>query len=44
LHRSKRLSARFFAQTLMPEATLHAAQALAGDSAEPSDEEWMAGV
>jgi alkylation response protein AidB-like acyl-CoA dehydrogenase len=44
LHRSKRASARFFAQMLMPEATLHAAQALAGDGAEPSDEEWMAGV
>lgn len=46
LHRAKRVIARFFACSLLPEAELHAAQAIAGrgDGPFPSDEQWLAGI
>jgi alkylation response protein AidB-like acyl-CoA dehydrogenase len=45
LHEAKRATAQFFAGALMPEAELHAAQALVGDGIPVlSDEQWSAGV
>jgi alkylation response protein AidB-like acyl-CoA dehydrogenase len=46
LHRSKRISAAFYAESLMPEAEVLAHQALmgVGSAADLNDEHWLSGI